>query len=84
MLRKLLLSSVALSTLMVPMSWTSEAQADWHYVRYYDHARFYVYYRPRSCDPWALYRVTHSHHYAHEMVESLHCRGFQAYLARGY
>jgi hypothetical protein len=79
MFRKLLLSGVAGTALLMPLAWTSTAQAhdDWH--RHYSyHHRYTVVYQAYPYGHWRVYGVFHTRHAAHEAAEGLRVQGFSA------
>jgi hypothetical protein len=83
MFRKVLYATAAVATLLVPLGLTSQADAGVHVelVRYH-RAHYDVLYRSCNREPWLLYRTTYSRHYAHELAESLHCRGLETSIVR--
>jgi hypothetical protein len=83
MLRKLLFSTVALATMLVPAGLTAQANADWHREVEHHHRRahYEVFYRNCGREPWALYRTAYSSCDANEIAARLRCRGLQAYVS---
>jgi hypothetical protein len=79
MFRKLLITGVAATALLMPLAWTSSAQAhDEHHGHHSYYHRYTVVYRAYPFGHWRVYGVYHSRRSAHEAAEWLRIQGFSA------
>ncbi len=86
MFRQFLTGGIAALALLVPLSYTSTAQAQnvvYVYHRHH-HNRFEVLFRPSVFQPWRVYGVFHSPRAAQEVAMGLRFQGFQARVVHPY